>query len=250
LGSIYQETEAHNPDTVLTADALAFQASRSVGERFRLSGDFGFQLLPATVLLPMHFRADGQFAETQIGVQLLQDIPTATVDLIKNKIREDGIGLSISKKLFDGIGTNLNYVYRLYSDRNRSNDLKLSSLYTITHEPVEYALGYRFRFLDFERQTKHGYFDPDYFVSHEFVSDLAFERDIYYGSIEWSVGHQAFLRNQVYNSGVAGAATLNLGVRLGKRLALELDGEGGNYALGSANGWEYYLTGVRMIFKF
>jgi hypothetical protein len=141
-------------------------------------------------------------------------------------------------------------VYRLYSDRNRSNDLKLSSLYTITHEPVEYALGYRFRFLDFERQTKHGYFDPDYFVSHEFVSDLAFERDIYYGSIEWSVGHQAFLRNQVYNSGVAGAATLNLGVRLGKRLALELDGEGGNYALGSANGWEYYLTGVRMIFKF
>jgi len=249
LGASYQQTEARNPESVRTADAVVFQSSRSVGEQFKLSGDFGLQTLSSGIRFPMHFRAEGQLRGAHVTAQLLQDIPTATVQLIENRIRVDGVGLTVSDNPFDRVATSVNYVHRYYSDLNNSDDLKMSSLFTIMSEPLEAALGYRFRYLDFERQTKHGYFDPSYFISHELVINLAFERDRYYGSLESTVGHQAFLRTH-YNSGISGAAAINVGVRVGKHLSLEMNGEGGNYALGSANGWEYYLAGTRLIFSF
>src|SRR5713101_6424711 len=60
LGASYQQTEARNPESVRTADAVVFQSSRSVGEQFKLSGDFGLQTLSSGIRFPMHFRAEGQ----------------------------------------------------------------------------------------------------------------------------------------------------------------------------------------------
>jgi hypothetical protein len=55
---------------------------------------------------------------------------------------------------------------RLFDDNN-SNDLLLSLRYALRRENPGINTGYRFRYLDFNRQSLGGYFDPEGFLSHQ-----------------------------------------------------------------------------------
>jgi hypothetical protein len=124
------------------------------------------------------------------------------------------------------------------------------SKFALLAEPIHLDVGYKFKYLSFQRHTGDGYFDPSHFLSYEPLLNLSFEGDRFYGYLEPSVGYEAFERNHKSERNLFGEGNGSVGIKLKQNLSLELYMEGGNYALGTPNGFEYYVISPRFMFRF
>jgi hypothetical protein len=102
-------------------------------------------------------------------------------------------------------------------------------------------------YLDFARQTRSGYFDPDNFISPQVFTTISFEREKLYGYLEPFLGYQTFHRYGDSSNDITGGGYGLLGIRLSKHFSLEVNAEGGNYDNDTAAGWSYYLVGSRLL---
>jgi hypothetical protein len=122
----------------------------------------------------------------------------------------------------------------------------LSPVYTLYPKNPRINLGYRFRYLNFNRQSGSGYFDPNDFMANQIFISLNFEHDKFYLYLEPYGGYQSFRRYGDNNTGFFGGGSGVFGFNLSKNVLLEASAEGGNYALGAAAGFNYYLVGFRL----
>jgi hypothetical protein len=171
---------------------------------------------------------------------------TDTAQIIENEIRVASYGLYISQRLTDRFSISGNYSYRDYSDHNNASDFSFSPIYSIYTRNPTINLGYRFRYLNFNRQSGSGYFDPNDFFSHQILASLYFEKEKYYIYFGPYGGYQSYRRDGEVNEGFFGGGNAALGLYLSKNFLFELNGEGGNYALGAAAGFNYYLVGFKL----
>lgn len=249
----YRHTDAHDNTRTARAEDLTLRTYSKVTESLGVGGGLGFSQMAnkgSTDYLTWNIKADVNILNGTAGISIAGDTFTDTAQLIENRIRFTNASLYISQRLTDRLSINGGYSYRDYSDDNNAHDFQLSSVYTIYIKDPTINLGYRFRYLDFKRQSGSGYFDPNNFISHQIFITLYYEKGRLYSYLEPYGGHQSFKRygsrSRDFFSGVYGT----LGYKISKNVLFEINADGGNYAIGTATGFNYYLIGVRLIVSF
>ncbi len=184
---------------------------------------------------------------TSIWAGVSRDLFTDTAELIQNRIMRTSGTISISQKLASSFVLQGAYTHSSYSDDNSSNDLRLTVRYPFTVSVYRMSTGYQFRYWDFEKETRSGYFDPRQFISHQLFVSLSWEKGRWYATFDPYFGYQSFTRyaknTHEFYGGFSGAA----GWRVKQRTSIELYTEGGNYAGGTTAGYNYYLAGIRAV---
>jgi tetratricopeptide (TPR) repeat protein len=195
--------------------------------------------------------ADFDVLYGSVGLLAAREAYSNTAELVEKDIRALILSASIIQRPTDRITLSGSYSYRDYSDDNSSHDVQASAAYLFLRIPAISA-GYRFRYLDFHRQSYGGYFDPDNFIANSVFVNLSFWTNRVYGYLEPYIGYQIFDRYGESRSETFYGAAGSLGYRVTDRIAIEGNAEWGNYAgsgvaAGGEEGWYYGQIGVRFI---
>ncbi len=206
--------------------------------RFRNSADSNFLL--------GRLNADADMPWASVGLSLASEPLTDTAQIIEKRIRVAAARIYLSRGLAERFFLYGSYGYVDYSDSNNSHDFLLSPRYVLVQGNPRVTIGYRFRYLNFDRQSFGGYFDPENFLSHQIFTNASFEAGRYFGFAEIFAGQQSYTRYDVgHNEGIYGG-TGALGYKLSQHVSVEVSAEGGNYALQSASGFTSFLYGIRL----
>jgi hypothetical protein len=245
----YRHTDAKDNTRNKRAEELSIKTYSKVSKLFGIGGGFGlvrFQNNATADFFTWNIKTDVDVLNGVAGLSLAGDGFTDTAQLIEKEIRFTNLSLYTSQRLTNRFSIFGSYSYRDYSDDNKANDFLLSPSYTLSLKNPTINLGYRFRYLNFSRQSQSGYFDPNDFTSHQIYASLYMEKGKYYVYLEPYGGYQDYRRYGEHNNGYFGGGYGSFGVNLSRNIAVEFNAEGGNYALGTAAGFNYYLVGFRL----
>lgn len=204
----------------------------------------------AELFLTGRLKIDTTLRIGALRLSVAREALTTTAQLIQNTIRMTKVSLGLSRPLTARLSILAEYHYREYSDDNQAHDVQVAAQYTVLRQEPQLDIGYRVRWLDFTRQSGGGYFDPHGFMSPQVFGALAFERERFFGYVEASFGYQSFRRNRSTTNDFFGAGAGVFGIHLASTLRLTLNIEGGNYALGTSSGFNYYALGSRLSYLF
>jgi len=185
-----------------------------------------------------------------VAVSASRDAFSDTAQLIENRIIRTSGSLGLAETLSPRLTLSESYTHSGYSDANDADDFQLAARYAVPLPFPKVATGYRFRYWDFRRQSRSGYFDPNHFTSHQIFVSLYAEKNAFYVSLDPYGGYQSFTRYGEKTSGFFAGFSASAGWRMKKCTSFELDGEGGNYAAGTAAGFNYYQVGGRLLVYF
>jgi len=245
----YRHTDAKDNTRNNVVEELSLKAYSKPKEFLGLGGGIGlvqFKHAATAEFLTWNMKGDVNIWNGVAGLSLSREGFTDTAQLVTNEIRTTNLSLSITQRLADRFSLSGTYSYRDYSDGNNANDFQFSPTYSIYTKNPTITLGYRFRYLNFNRQSGGGYFDPNDFTSHQIFTSLSFEKANFYIYLEPYGGYQSFRRYGENKSDFFGGGSGILGLNVSKNVRLEANAEGGNYAVGTAAGFSYYLLGVRL----
>ncbi len=191
-----------------------------------------------------HVTGGIDFFRGAFGVRFGREVLVDTAELIENRIRVRSAGGSFSQNIGDRLSLFGSYFYRSYSDSNRSHDVQWIPRYTVLTQHPRLTLGYRFRYLDFDQQTRHGYFDPENFIAHHLLFALEVKEGRTSFLIEPHIGYQSYKRygRREHDFVIGGAGAFEY--RIGRNLYLKVAIEGGNDASDTASGFKYYQTSL------
>ncbi len=246
----YRHTNAKNDLRDNRADDISFRTYSKVTGVLGIGGGLGITSMTngeSDTYLTWHIKTDVYFLYGAASVTVSRDTATDIAELIENKIRYTSTTIAMNQKLTDRWGIAGTYRYRDYSDDNSSHQIQLSATYAVYSRNPNIQLGGRLIYLDFARQTRSGYFDPNNFISPQVFATISFEREKLYGYLEPFLGYQTFQRYGDRSNDITGGGYGLLGIRLSKHFSLEVNAEGGNYAVDTAAGWNSYLFGCRLL---
>lgn len=186
----------------------------------------------------------------EAGAAVYREAMLDTAVLIDNAIRVNGGEAYLSKAMGARNTIYGSYGHRSYSDNNYANDLKVGIKHVLDYTNPRVTLGYAIRYLDFERQSLGGYFDPNNFLSHQLFARVEYHdgKSTYY--VDPYVGFQSFDRNNQSSNDFYGGGNLRWRYQWMPKLYSELNAEGGNYAMQQASGYNYYMLGARLNLSF
>ncbi len=246
----YQLTDAKDPSRHDKAQDLLLTTHAQAGRLFMGAGVGIVRTEDGSGILTGQVRADTAMKWGTVNVGVSREVLLDTAQLIENRIVRTSGTLGLSETLSPRLTLTEGYTRSGYSDSNDADDLRLGARYAVTLAPLKVATGYRFRYWNFRRQSGGGYFDPEGFTSHQVFVSFYAEKNGYYAYLEPYTGYQSFTRYDERSghifSGISGSA----GWTLKKCTSFEINGEGSNYAGGTAAGFSYYLIGFRLIVNF
>ncbi|HXE98539.1 MAG TPA: tetratricopeptide repeat protein [Dongiaceae bacterium] len=249
LGAVYQHTDADDPFRNNSADDLSVNLSTKLLELVRLGAGAGFVRTHAatdTTFFTGNAQSIFDVPNGKAGVSFSREILTDTAQIIAHGVRISNTTAFFSQKAADRLTLFGSYSYRNYSDDNNAHDLQLSPVYRVREGNPSISAGYRFRYLDFARQSGSGYFDPNDFLTNGLFINTRYERGGFYVDLEPFGGFQKFRRFGTGSSDLFGSIKSSVGYKIGRHLLCEVSGEFGNYALQSATGFTYHLVGARL----
>jgi tetratricopeptide (TPR) repeat protein len=249
----YRHTDAKDPSRSNDSDEASAGIYARLTERLGAGGEAGyarFENGDSTSIGTWNVRVDLDVPRGRIGISSSREPLNETAQLIENHVYFDSVRVYADQSFSRGWYASASYTYRDYSDSNSSHDARLNITKTLRAEDPRLAVGYRFRYLDFRRQSGSGYFDPDHYNSHQLVVSLRHEGKRGYVYLEPYVGVQFFERFATSSDDFIAGGYGALGLRLGKNVTLELNAEGGDLAVDSAAGFSYYIVGSRLIVIF
>jgi len=247
-GIEYKEIHAKSPEYKNDATALNLNLSkryRDVGA-FASIGMVRLNGKEPTTFITGNVKVDLELRELKVGLNLSKDVFTDTVILIEKKIRFTEAGIHLFYPVFEKVSLEGSYRLRDYSDDNRSSDFITSMSYNILPGNPSIRGGYRFRYLDFKKQTLNGYFDPNNFYSHQLFLSLYLEKARGYLYLEPYGGYQSFERYGEKTHDFFTGGSLTTGYRIKDNLSIEFNAEGGDYAAGVAAGFRYWKAGLNL----
>ena len=193
-----------------------------------------------------HVKADVDLGWGTVGVSVAREVLTDTAQLIENEIVRSSEALFLSQRTTERISFFESYIRSDYSDGNGANDVRFAFKYTAATKGPKIDTGYRFRYLDFRRQSGSGYFDPEDFMVHQVFLSLYAEHQGFYVFFEPYVGYQSFTRYGEGNSESIAGASASAGWNVKRCTSFEINAEGGNNAGATAAGFKYYLIGFKL----
>jgi len=246
----YRHFSARGPDRSKESDDIQVSTYSRMPWYGGLGGGVG---LAQGSFMTWKALADFDVLYGSVGFLASKEAYYNTAELIDKDIRVLTLAARTVQRVTDRITLRGSYAYRDYSDDNSSNDVQASAAYLVFRNPAT-AVGYRFRYFDFRRQSRDGYFDPENYIANSIFVNLSFEAKRLYGYIEPYIGYQTYKRYGDSNSEVFYGAAGSLGYRLTDRIAVEGTAEWGNYggsvAYGGESGWYYWQAGLQVIFLF
>lgn len=251
-GLDYRHTDATDSTRDNRAEDFLIKVYSRLTDRFSAGAGVGFTQLgdhhPSNFPVG-HVRLDAKLLAGSAGVNVTREILTDTAELIENGIRMTNVGMYITQPITERISVHGGYHYKSFSDGNHANDLQLSSHYTIFFAP-RITVGYRFRLLDFHKQSGSGYFDPNNYIANRAFGSLYYENRLFYTYLETYLGYQTFRRNGVAGDEMIHGGASSIGIKPLPNLLLEVNAEGGNFSAGATSGFNYFIIGPRIIYKF
>lgn len=250
MGASYRHTDSRDPSRNNRAEEFTIQGYVRPLPELGIGGGVGFSQEAdggTTDFFTWNLAGDCSLLRGSAGIAASSYLFNDTAQLIESRIRVTAATLTTTQRLIDRLSLSGTYGFKEYSDDNRSHDFQLSSTVTIlTGTPVVQA-GYRFRYLDFDRQSGSGYFDPDDFISNQVFVNLSLEQGRFSSFLGGYGGVQSFRRGGSKASGdLFGGVSGLVGYRFMDRLTGEINGEFGNYALQTVTGFEYFQVGARL----
>lgn len=203
-----------------------------------------------TTLFSWRLNSDFEIGRGVAGVGVHKDLFNDTAELLENKIRVLAVDGYLSQRLANQLTLYGRYTYRSFSDANHANDITIGPTVSLWEKNPTIRAGYRFRYLDFDRQSGDGYFDPENFMSHQLIVSLDWTKDRFGLFLEPYGGFQSFDRYDDHTDNLFGGITGSISYRLTNRFRGEVNGEFGNYALGTATGFKYFLVGTHLAYSF
>lgn len=249
----FRHTAAEDPARKNRADEVWAQSYGMVNDRINAGGGLGlaqFTNGKKREIITGHIRGDLRVLTGRIGATLAEDIISDTAQLIDNRIYFTDAGAYLWQNIAPRLTFHLSYNYRDYSDENSSSNVQLNLRYILFRGKPQITLGVRPRYVDFNRQSGGGYFDPQDFFSIQGYLSLAADMERYYFYLEPFFGHQSFRRFGQDTDETFGGAVGSLGWYITENLSFEASGEGGNFAFATSSGFEYYLVGLSINLSF
>lgn len=241
----YRHTDAEDASRDSSAEGFSLTLGGRVSEGVRARAGIGASFKGNGGFLTGRLSAETGVYGWKAVAGVSREMLTDTAQLIENGIRFSDYSVAASRG-FGRADLSASYSFRHYSDGSSANDFSVTPKYAVMPGNPRVDIGYRFRRLDFDGQSGGGYFDPDDFISHQALVMVYYEKAGFYASIEPYYGHQAFERNGASTEDFFGGGSGVVGYRAGVS-ALELSAERGNYAVGGAAGFEYYMLGIRLL---
>ena len=195
-------------------------------------------------------RTDAKVLDGRIGVSVARKVFADTAELIENGIRFTEIASFVEYPLPYRFTVRASYTSRDFSDDNRSHDWQGAIRHVFDLKNPSLAAGYRIRYLDFQRESGSGYFDPAGYLSHRVELSVDYEKGKGYVHLAPFIGYQSYRRRGDTPEGFFSGGEGVIGAHVTDSVALELHGEGSDEAGGSASGFSYYQVGVRMKARF
>jgi tetratricopeptide (TPR) repeat protein len=254
LAALLRHTEAEDDNRSKRAEEFSLKAYTNLNESFGIGGNLGITHLgrgSSSTFPTGGFRLDTSISGGKIGASATHEVLTDSAGLIDNEIKATIAALQWTQHLTDRFAVTGVYRYGSFSDSNHAHDAQATSQYTLWFNP-KITVGHRFRYLNYQRQSGGGYFDPnDYYSNRGFVSVYA-ERERFYGFADIFVGQQAFKRNGVATKDLIFGGSASLGVKPMRQLAVEFNIEGGQLASGTSAGpgYSYLILGPRLLIRF
>lgn len=254
IGAFFRHTEANDDLRYKRAEEASLRAYTNINETFGIGGNLGlahFSRGGSSTYPTGELRLDAAFAGARIGVNITREALTDSAELIENGIRATFAGVQWTQNITDRLSFVSAYRYGTISDSNHLHDGRLTSQYIVWMNP-KISVGHRFRYVNFQRQSGGGYFDPnDYYSNRGFVS-LYMEREKFYSFAELFAGQQAFKRNGVASKDPVYGGSASLGFKPTRALAFEFSVEGGQLAAAtsSGSGYGYLIFGPRCLIRF
>jgi tetratricopeptide (TPR) repeat protein len=252
LGFSFRHTEAADKTRSNRAEDLSLKTYGRLTDRISAGLGLGLSVLRDrhTSSFPSgHVRLDARVFGGTVGANLTREVVSDTAELIENRIRLTAIGVNFNQPITDRVSVSGNYQYKDFSDGNHANDLQLVSQYALYLSP-RIVIGHRFRLLDFHKQSRSGFFDPNNYIANRAFASVYYEHRLFYTYLEGYVGYQTFRRNRVASDDIIHGGTGSVGIKPMANLAIEVNVEGGNFAAGSASGFNYLVIGPRVLFRF
>lgn len=249
----YRHVEADDPTRDERADALSLSVGTRLADRLGIGAGIGAARtgrVDADDFVTGHVRAELRALGGAIGAAASREVFTDTAQLIENRIRLTHLTGYADTPLPGRITLSARYSYKDYSDSNASHDWQGSLKYAFRLKNPAIGAGYRIRFLDFDRESGSGYFDPSEFLSHAAFVTFYYEKERFRAYLEPYGGYQSFRRFGSRTNSWFGGGSGVLGYRISPMLTLEATGEGGDYAGGTAAGFSYYMVGGRLVATF
>lgn len=191
-------------------------------------------------------RGDVAFLNGKAGVSFSRDFFNDTAELIQNRIRVNSANAYLTQKIADRFNLFAKYSYRDYSDHNNAHDFQIAPACAVYTGNPEISVGYRFRYMNFDRQSRDGYFDPNDFMSHQAFTIVSLDKDGFSAYLEPYIGVQSFRRYGNDSNDFIGGVSGALGYQFTRHLRLDINGEYGNSAVDTVAGFEYFLIGARV----
>jgi tetratricopeptide (TPR) repeat protein len=245
----YRLTEAADPSRRVNADDLWIAARARLG-RFDTAAEAGVSETARGSLATGQVRAETAAERLSFGASAAREALSDTALLIENRIVRTLGAVSATETLSPRLSITERYIYSGYSDGNSANDLWVTATSTVKAALPKITTGYRFRYLDFRRQSGGGYFDPENFISQQVFLALSAEQNGFHVTLQPSGGYQSFSRYGERTGETFYSVAATAGWTMKKCTAFELAGEGGNYAGGTVAGYNYYQVGLRLIVYF
>lgn len=218
---------------------------------YRLNAFIGIKLNNGIVMLPDENRyfgggtGDILIPGGTLKLSFSHDVLFENSELIANIINVNRFRAGLYQKLSSVFDLNSMIEYRIYSDDNDALELSVSPIYYFYREPNSISgIEYRFKFMEYQRETSHGYFDPSKFVSHriKLLHDMKKGRLFYIA--EPYLGFEFYTRSGYYYSGVSYGGYFSVGYKISYNLLAEL-----NLDLGNSEGYKYYQFGIRIGYR-
>jgi len=251
-GLNFRHTNASDPSRHNRAEDVLVKIYSRLTDTFSAGAGIGFTQLADrhTSNFPAgHVRVDARLLAGSIGANATREVLTDTAELIENRIRMTNVGLYASQPLTERFSVHGGYHYKSFSDGNHANDLQFISQYAIYLAP-RVVIGHRFRLLDFHKQSHSGFFDPNNYLANRAFASIYYENRLFYAYSEGYIGYQTFRRDRVANDDIIHGGSSSVGIKPMNNLAIEVNVEGGNFAAGSTAGFNYFIIGPRVLYRF
>ena len=252
LGVDYRHTNASDPTRANRAEDFSAKVYSRITDLIAAGASLGFSQLADrhTSTFPTGaLRVDAKLFDGSIGAGMTREVLSDTAELVQNRIRMTSASLLLQQNLTDRLSVQGRYNYKSFSDSNHANELQWATQYALYLAP-RIVIGHRFRFLDFQKQTGSGYFDPNNYLANRGFTSFYFENGIFYTYVEGYLGYETFRRNGIASNNFIHGGSGSIGVKPLANLSLEINVDGGNFAAGSASGFSYFNVGPRILYRF
>lgn len=248
--TLYQKTWADSDTQKAQADMINFDLSIPFQNNWNVSFGAGMQDLNGVEKTITHGSLSYNSENYSLYAGLSKNYMTDTAQLINNRIGVTTYTLAGTYSITDRLIGSANYDHRDYTDNNFANDYLLGLRYRYLLDDPALDFGYRIRYLNYDRQSGGGYFDPENYLSHQFYVSGTKQINCTTITVEPYFGHQSYQRYAVdHNDWFYGGSVL-VRQQITSTIHAQFSAEGGNYAMGQVAGYNYYLVSGKLVFSF